>query len=189
MWRFLTPDVSSLAGRALAQGGIFLLALLFLGGGGLSAWHLGGAPLWDAWRSRDWPPVTAIMEDVSLSHMGAQGVRVSVLYRYPWEGQTFWGRRYGLHVWTDNADAQRAAYADLLFRRRTRAWVNPRHPEEALLNRDIHGSVVLMALPALGAVALGGVLFWAAGVGAWRNVRVWRRRHRKPGGAGQNPGV
>jgi hypothetical protein len=173
--RFLLPNTSSSIGRLFARMGLTLLALLFFGGGALSAWQLGGAPLRDAWRSRNWQQVTATLEDVALSDMSAQGVKLTVIYRYRVDDREYQGNRYGPHVWMDNADAQREAYADLLYRRRTQAWVNPARPEEALLNRDVHWSVALMALPALGAAGLGAVLFWAAGVG---NAANWQARWR-----------
>jgi hypothetical protein len=174
---FLLPHTTSL----VAKIGLLLLAFLFLAGGALAAWQLGGAPLWDAWRSRNWSPVTATLEDVTLGDMSSQGIKLTVLYRYQVEGEAYQGRRYGLHVWMDNADAQREAYADLLYRRRVAAWVNPEQPEEALLNRDIHWSVVLMALPALGAAGLGMILLWAASVGSMANWQArWRAlRHRR----------
>jgi hypothetical protein len=172
---FLLPHTTSV----FAKTGLLLLALLFLGGGTLSAWQLGAAPLWDAWRSRNWPSVAATLEDVALSHMSAQGVKLAVVYRYRVNGREYQGSRYGLHVWMDNADAQREAYGDLLYRRRIQAWVNPDRPEEALLNREIHWSVALMALPALGATGLGAILFWAAGVGHLANWQARLRAIRK----------
>ncbi len=179
--RLLIPNVSTAAGRALARAGLLLSALLFLAGGGLGVYLLGLQPLWDAWRSRDWQPVTVVLEQVDLGTSpgaGNRGAQVAVSYRYRVAGREYQGSRYGPHVWMDNGDAQRAAYADLLYRRRAQAWVNPRDPGEALLSRELHWTVVALALPALGAAGLGALLLWAAVVGgrdAWRAARRRRR--------------
>lgn len=176
-----SPDVSSAAGRSLARFGLLLLALLCLSGGGMATWYLGLQPLWDAWRSRDWQPVTVNIQEVQLGGGpggGNRGAKVMVSYRYRVADQVYEGSRFGLHVWMDNAEAQQAAYADLLYRRRAQAWVNPRDPAEALLNRDLHWSVLGMALPGLGAMAMGGLICWAAISGGLANWRAARRLKR-----------
>lgn len=176
IFRFRFPVA---ADTLLLRVGLLLAALLLLGVGGSSVWRLGGAPLLDAWRSRDWLMVEARLEDVSLDYTWANGARVAVLYSYWAQGRRHRAGRFGLHEWRDNADAQREAYADLLYRHRLRAWVNPKRPQEALLNRDIHWSVVLLALPALAAAGFGCVIFWAAAVGArarWNDRRRDRSR-------------
>jgi hypothetical protein len=175
--RIFFPDPSSVLGQALARLGLVLLAFIFLAGGGFASWNLGGAPLWQVWKSRHWQPVTATLEDVTLTPMGAQGVHLVARYRYAFGGRSYTGGRYGPHLWMDNAEALRSAYGDLLFRRRAQVWVNPARPEEALLSREPHWSVVALALPALGVMSIGGVLLWAAVAGSLASLRAWLR-HR-----------
>ncbi|MDR2164839.1 MAG: DUF3592 domain-containing protein [Zoogloeaceae bacterium] len=169
------PAGGSTGSSLMVRAGLVLSAFLLCGAGLSSAWRLGGAPLWDAWRSRDWTVVEARLEDVRLDYSLGRGTRVSVVYRYHFGGRTYRAGRYGAHDWMDSAEAQREAYADLLYRQRLRALVNPARPVEALLNRDIHWSVVVMSVPALAAAALGGVLLWAAFSGM---LAGWRMRRR-----------
>ncbi len=176
--RLFMPNVSTPAGRTLARAGLVLLAVLSLAGGAMGVYFLGLQPLWDAWRSRDWQPVQARVLDVQLGGGpggGNRGAKVLVVYRYPAQGSWHEGRRFGLHLWMDNADAQKAAYGDLLYRQRVQAWYNPRNPGEALLDRELRGSVLVMALPALGLMALGGWILWAACLGG---LATWRARRR-----------
>lgn len=179
----MTPRYSQRSNwRAVTQRtGLVLVACLFLAGGSLATWFLALQPLADAWRSRHWQPITARVESVELGGgpgAGQRGVQVQVRYRYQVQGQTHVGTRFGLHGWVDNRDAQLEAYADLLYRRRVQAWYNPARPEEALLNRDLHWSIIAMGLPALGAALLGAVLLWAAvmaGLDAWRAAQRRKR--------------
>ncbi len=160
---------------------LVLAALLFVAGGSLSFWFLGVQPLWDAWRSQDWKPVTAQVQELSVGpgpDGGNRSLKVVVSYRYQVDGRSYLGHRYGLHGWMDNREAQQAAYEDLLYRHRVQAWFNPEDPAESLLNRDLHWTIVAMALPALGALLMGIVILWAAGVGSlatWRAALRLRR--------------
>jgi hypothetical protein len=157
----------------LARLGLILLGIVLAGGGSLTAWECAGAPLVDAWQSRDWQPCPAELLRLDLE-TGA-GARLVVAYRYRLGGVTFIGTRYGLHAGPDNADAQRAAYVDLLYRRRLTAWVDPRDPRAALLDRQLHFSVLLLGVPALAVAALGGFILLAAGQAARAALR---RRQR-----------
>lgn len=182
--RLFMPNVSTPAGRALARAGLVLLAVLSLGGGAMGVWFLGLQPLWDGWRSRDWQPVQARVLEVQLGGGpggGNRGAKVLVSYRYQVDDRWYEGRRYGLHQWMDDADVQKAAYVDLLYRQRVWARYNPRDPAEALLNRDLHGSVLAMALPALGLMAVGGWILWAAVLGGLSTWQAWRRRLKRAG--------
>lgn len=171
----------SRAGAFTQRLSLVLVGFLFLAGGSLSTWFLALQPLADAWRSRDWKSVSAVLESVDLGAGPAGGqrsVKVLVRYRYQVQGQTYVGTRLGLHDWIDNREAQQEAYADLLYRRRVQVWYNPLQPGEAVLRRDIHWSIIALGLPALAAALMGGVLLWAAtvaGLDAWRAAR---RRQR-----------
>lgn len=167
----------------MARIGLVLLALICLGGGAIASYYMGVEPLYQAWHSRNWVPVTVRIEDVQLDYGpggGNRGTKVLVSYRYRVADRIYEGHRFGLHDWIDNAEAQKAAYTDLLYTRNTRAWINPENPGEALLNRELHWSAMLMAIPALAIAGMGGLILWAAIVGT---LATWRasRRLKKAG--------
>lgn len=167
------PAFSVARRLGFARLGLVLLGILFAGGGSLAAWVCAGAPLVDAWQSRDWQPCPA--ELLSLDLETGASARLLVTYRYRLGGVTFIGTRYGLHAGPDDADAQRAAYVDLLYRRRLTAWVNPHAPHEALLDRRLHVPVLLLGIPALAMAALGGFILLAAGQAAGAALGRQRR--------------
>ncbi|MDR1889238.1 MAG: DUF3592 domain-containing protein [Zoogloeaceae bacterium] len=168
------PNTETAAGRFLTRAGLVLLAVVMLAGGALGVWQLALGPCYDAWRSRNWPQVMAKIETVSLAQ-DLQGVRVQVQYAYRVDGVAYRSHRYGLYRGMGNAEAARAAYEELLFRRKAWAWVNPHAPEEALLERKIHLLATLTAIPAAGVSLLGALLLWAAAT-AFR--QGWRERRR-----------
>ncbi|MDR2637635.1 MAG: DUF3592 domain-containing protein [Zoogloeaceae bacterium] len=161
----LAVDTVTPVGRAIARAGLVLLAIILLCGGTFAAWQLAVAPLCDAWRSRNWPQVSAKIDTVHLV-TGAQGSRLEVRYRYRVNGEVHRSERYGLYTWLTHAESLRQAYAELLYAKTARAWVNPSDPDEALLNRDIRWSIACMAIPAVFTALLGAALLWAAMLGA-----------------------
>jgi 3-deoxy-D-manno-octulosonic-acid transferase len=172
------PDVATLSGRIQARAGLLLLAVVLLGGGLIGVWRLALSPLLDAWRSRDWVQVMAKIETLALAQ-DARGVQLRTRYAYRVEGVLYRASRYGLHRGTENAEAARAAYAELLYRNKVWVWVNPEAPGEALMNRDIHWSIIVFALPAVAAAALGALLFWAAGSALRQQYRESQRANKK----------
>jgi hypothetical protein len=162
---FFSVDTSTLRGRVVARVGLLLLAIILLAGGLLAAWRLAFGPLVDVWRSRDWQPVSARVETVQLVG-GMEGRQLEVRYRYRFQGREYYSERYGLYRWRADSSPLEAAYAELTRAESVEAWVNPRDPGEAVLNRDISWPVMLMAIPACGMVFLGAALLWAAFVGA-----------------------
>jgi hypothetical protein len=170
------PNVETASGRFLARAGLLLLAVVLLSGGTLAVWRLALEPFYDAWRSRNWSQVMTKIEAVRLEQ-DLQGVRVQVQYVYRVDGVTYRSNRYGLYSSSmGNAEAARAAYAELLYSKKAWAWVNPDAPKEAFLERKIYISVALVAIPAVGVVLLGLVLIWAATAAFWQEVRKrWRK--------------
>jgi hypothetical protein len=170
------PNVETASGRFLARAGLLLLAFMLLAGGALGIWRLALGPLYDFWRSRDWPQMMVKIETVSLEQ-DLQGVRVRAQYVYRVNGVAYRSKRYGLYHNMGDAKAARAAYAELLFRRKAWAWVNPNAPEEAFLERKIFPTVTLVAIPATGVALLGAVLLWAAATAFWQGLRERRRKN------------
>ena len=173
----LVPNVETATGKFFARAGLLLLAVMMLAGGALSVWRLALAPLHDFWRSSDWRQVMTKIESARLQH-DLQGVRVQVRYSYKVDGVTYHSDRYGLYNNMGNAEAARAAYEELLFRRKAWAWVNPAAPEDALLERKIYPLTTLTAIPAAG-VALWGAALLGAAATAFRDRRRPRRRPRR----------
>jgi len=153
--------VSTRKERVVARTGLLLLAIILFVGGWLALWQLVFAPLTDAWRSRDWPQVSARIESVQrVAEFG--GRQLQVRYRYHFANRVYHSERYGLYQAFADASALEAAYAELLYARHVPAWVNPDAPEEALLNRDLSWKPLFLVIPACGMVALGAALLWAA---------------------------
>jgi hypothetical protein len=171
------PNIETASGRFFARASLVLLAIVFLAAGTLGIWRLALGPLYDYWRSRDWPQVMTKIDTVSLEK-DLRGVRVQVQYTYRVDGVTYHADRYGLYHDMGNAAAARAAYAELLFRRKAWAWVNPDAPEEAFLERKVYPSVAIVAIPAVGVFLLGVVLLWAAGTAFLQGWRERRRIHQ-----------
>ncbi|GHT93215.1 hypothetical protein AGMMS49545_12080 [Betaproteobacteria bacterium] len=173
------PNVETASGRFFARAGLLLLAVVFLAAGALGVWRLALEPLYNLWRSRDWQQVMTKIETVRLEH-DWQGVRVQVRYAYRINGVTYRSGRYGLYRNMSNAAAARAAYEELLFRRKAWAWVNPAAPKEALLERKIHPLTTLTAIPAAGVGLLGAALIWAAMTAFLQGWRERRERLHQP---------
>ncbi|MCL2021622.1 MAG: DUF3592 domain-containing protein [Betaproteobacteria bacterium] len=170
--------MSTRRNRVVARVGLLLLAIILFAGGLLFAWRLAFGPLVDVWRSKDWPLVSARIETVQLV-AGLEGRQLEVRYHYHFAGRTYYSERYGSYRWLADSAALEEAYAELLYAKNARAWVNPRDPGEALLNRDISWPVALMAIPACGMIFLGATLLWAALASAREFLR-----EKKPGNRG-----
>lgn len=145
--------------------------MLSFGGGGV---FFGVLPLLDTvrqvWIVSDWVPVSAQVLDVRLDqHQGRKGgvtYLVKARYAYRHEGRDYESTRVGLEArpGADNIGDWHERWHDLLSDARAReqpvaAWVNPRRPEQAVLERRVRWGLALFRLPF-------ALLFTAVGVGA-----------------------
>jgi hypothetical protein len=163
-----------------------LLMALALAGLGV---HFGVLPLARtlsaAWAVRQWVAVPAQVVSVSLDdHWDGEVTTYRVLtrYRYTLQGQTHEATRVGLdasaardnlgdwHRQWHNRLAQAQAQGQTVT-----AWVNPRQPDQALLDPNLRWPLLWFRLP-------WAVLFLALAWAAWRGGRRWR-----PGGHAANP--
>jgi hypothetical protein len=155
----------------------FLVAVVFalaFGGGGLWA---GLLPLADnlrmAWQVRDWQPVPAtVLSGRLASKPGKSGPSLSVLaeYEYVYAGTRYRGERVGLDTWSkaDNIGHWHNEWHGRLEHARNsgepiQAWVNPRRPGQAVLDRQLRWQLVLFRLPfAILFTGVGVVAAWTA---------------------------
>ena len=116
---------------------LLLFGLTFAGGGYFIAAET-AIPMWQDWRdARDWRPVSASLQAVS----GSDNSTVA-RYRYHYGGIDYVGERVGITRFSDNIGSwHRDTQAWLREIKRSGAplpiWVNPRHPAEAMIDRDM----------------------------------------------------
>ncbi|WP_348688708.1 DUF3592 domain-containing protein [Acidovorax soli] len=165
-----------------------LFALVFGGVAYLGGLRPLGSSLHAAWEVRDWQPVPIQVLDASLdTHTGKKGQlshAVRVRYRYEFRGRSYEASRVGLDEdglhdsvgdwhqrWLQRLQTAREGGTAL------QAWVNPRRPQRALLDRELRWPMLLLHLPfalVFPAISLGAALvFWRAlsGSAAWRTDR------------------
>ena len=121
----------------------------------------------EAWSSRHWQAVPATVVDIEYQRHDRAPPKVVIHYRYVYAGKTYVSDRMGLgwgyenfgnwrDPWHERAVAARAGGAPLT------AWVDPRQPERAVLERALRwGRVQFDALFVLPAVAGLGFLVHA----------------------------
>lgn len=174
--------------RLLAMLFSALFALVFGGVAYLGGLRPLGSSLHAAWEVRDWQAVPIQVLDASLdTHTGKKGQlshAVQARYRYEFQGRSYEASRVGLDEgglhdsvgdwhqrWLQRLQAAREGGPALL------AWVDPRQPQRALLDRQLRWPMLLLHLPfalVFPAISLGAALvFWRAlsGSAAWRNDR------------------
>ena len=147
--------------------------LFMLGFGGVGVFF-GVLPLvdtaWQMWTVRNWVPVSAQVLDVRLDqHRGSKGsvtFQLAARYGYRFDGRDHESTRVGLEtqMGADNiGDWHQRWHARLSDARASEqpvaAWVDPRRPDQAVLERRVRWGLLLFRLPF-------AVLFTAVGVGA-----------------------
>ncbi len=141
-----------------------------------------GMPLLEAVRCRQWIPVPAQLEKVEVLPPDFVRSRplpaLAVRYRYHYENADFTGERHDLHHGLDTAGEMLRRLEQLNDSPSVTAWVNPKTPEQSMLERSLHWTVVALALPA-GVLTLLGAILVFAGMVAWND---WRPGWRQSGG-------
>lgn len=135
--------------------------LLGLAGIGLRMAAAAGEAVLSWQRVQDWQPVTARLEALDLKPVpkrdpGSRAAVVSARYRYTFNGKDYSGDRVGGYEGSHAVDGWHGDVYDRLRastrhgRGRTReltAWVDPAHPEQAVLDRSLRWVVPLVLLP------------------------------------------
>lgn len=176
-------------GLARGLGCLFLFALPFLAGG---LW-MGGVALSavvNHVRTAAWVEVPATIlesELVSDSGTGSHTQWVRARYRYEYGGQTYEGKRVGLHHGGDSMEEyHRSLFNELDHHRRQGtpypALVNPGDPSRAVLRRDLRGR--LLAFELIFFLAFAGVGSGLLAVG----IPIVRRTARHRGLKQAHPG-
>lgn len=180
---------------------LLIVAVAMLLGGG---WVLNESlvsPLAEGWRMRNWVETPAILDDVGLRAstgqmipvLGGPGVdpalkeaampsgivKLWVKYHYYVGEQSFDGKHYGLHLGLDDGDAQRHAAAHLYKKQEISVWVNPDNPAEAVMDRQLHWGVMIIAIPGLAIAFVGAVILFYAIQTTWRMRQLSKRRMNK----------
>lgn len=170
-------------GRWVVKGVLPALGVVFIGLGGWVSWDSTVPHVVHALEVRAWEPTEARLLAVDLQrHTGRSGSRgiggstttyeVKARYSYVWQGASFEGTRVGLMPEPDNIGSwQTETHArlreSLKAKKPVTAWVDPEHPEQAVLDRDPR--LGLLALKSIfGLIFMGvGSLLVAAGFLKW----------------------
>ena len=168
-------------------GCLILFALPFAGVGlfmaGLVLWNVG-----EALAMRSWHAVPATITDLALEHHqdneGGSTASVRAAYTYVWEGQTYHGDRVAIATGSDNIGSYWPELYQRLDQERrrpvgietesggARCWVNPKAPEQAVLDRSLRWG--LLGFKALFGMVFGGFGGWLM----WLSLSQMRQAHR-----------
>lgn len=128
---------------------------------GIFGWVL--LPVLLDWRAaQDWVAVEAELLSAELESHSSDGSttwQATARYRYDYAANTWENDRVGLHGGSDNVGDFQQQLGERLERALARgetvtAWVNPAHPQEALLDRELRTG--LLAMMGLFALLFGG---------------------------------
>lgn len=172
---------------------VLLAAIPMLLGGLWGSWACVVQPLSMAWVSRDWVETPAVLDEVWIQGTGGtwypparEGkinpearmaampygqVMLQVRYHYVIGEQVYESTDYGLHRILADGDRVRQAAALMYRRQVVRAWVNPVAPDQAVLDRQLHWSMILFGLPAGAMAILGLGLLWACLSALFPNIK------------------
>jgi hypothetical protein len=137
--------------------GALLIAAVFVLGFGLTGIFFGTVPLiktlHEAWKMQSFESAEAQVVDAKLIY-GSEGTRsVQARYRYLVNGQAYESTRVGLlDQGSDNIGSWHEDWHGLLEQSRLsgrpiKIWVNPRQPQEALIDRDIRWPKLFFLIP------------------------------------------
>jgi hypothetical protein len=142
-------------------------AIVFIGFG-LVMCYLTVVPDIGLWsRSRAWVPVQAKILSVELrthaSDDDGETYSIKAKYRYSYQGREYTRARIGIHAGSDNIGSYHKDFYKALKRAHDRgmlvtAWVNPKDPGEAILDREMRWGLFLFR-------TLAALLFTVVGIG------------------------
>ncbi len=160
--------------EAKRKWGLMIFGLPFAGVG-FGFILLGVIPsVYDWWRMQSWQPVAAELLSAHLeSHRGDNSTtyRVTASYRYRYSGEYYQGTRVAISAISDNIGDFQYDLGRRLESLHSRgqpvdAWVNPRDPAEAVIDRSLRPGLMLFKL-------VFGLVF--GGVGSGLIWSGWRR--------------
>jgi hypothetical protein len=124
-------------------------------------WVLTVQPLWGAVKALSWvrTPCDILESEVARSGGKSATYRVKVLYRYEFGGEFYTSKRFDFSTGSSSTYNWKArVVADLPPDRRTECFVNPSHPQEAVLERAPR-SEIWFGLFGLPFIAVGCMAF------------------------------
>jgi hypothetical protein len=129
-------------------------------------WFMTLGPLWQCLMARSWVPTPcSILESEveRVSGSDSDTFRVKVLYRYEFAGESYTSRRFDFSTGSSSSYKWKArVVADLPPDRQTVCFVNPRHPQEAVLERTPRAEI-WFGLFGLPFIAVGCMAFARSG--------------------------
>ena len=143
------PIAKPSAGMFVGFGCAALFGLPFLCAGLYMTWSL-VSMLWLAQASRSWVETPADILSVELE--GGETKHVVAAYEYLYEGRKYSGDRVGLSETKDNVGKHHKRLFDRLNEAKKKGlpvvcYVNPKRPEQALLDRRLRWEMVVFHLP------------------------------------------
>jgi hypothetical protein len=131
--------------KAGGKGVGLLFGCMFLGMGAMFCWMMGVSPLLKSLESKDWPEVSCMIDSSEVeSHSSSDGTTYSVeiSFHYTIGGQPYQSDTYNFD---SGSSSGRSGKAEVVARYPVGSehpcWVNPEAPSQAVLSRDIPGSV------------------------------------------------
>lgn len=182
---------------------VVLMAVFFLVSGAWTVWSSLGTPLQEAWRIRAWLATPAVLDEFAL--LAADGskipvpsgfnvtpqqreavmpsgvVRLFVRYHYDFGDEVYASTRFGIHSELDDGDVLRRTAAHLYQKQQITVWVNPDNPTEALMDRSVHWTGMLVSIPALVLLITGWVILDKTVRTLWHMHQTdrWRQNRRR----------
>jgi len=125
-------------------------------------------PAMQSLAARSWQETTCTVLSSGVGeHSGdSTTYSVDVDYTYSFDGQTFQAHRYGF---LGGSSSGRSGKEEIVARyppgARVPCWVDPAHPEQAVLNRDPSAEWLFGLIPLLFVIIGGGGMAWSLAVG------------------------
>lgn len=171
----LSPSLIATFGALVIRVGLPLIGVALLMTGLLGVVSYAVLPLLDTLRARDWQPVGATVESVSVipavSRLRPALDTVEIRYTYTVAGAARTGVGFDPHGGQYAQPEAGEVLSKLKTSPQITVWVNPDDANEALVLTGVRLPVVLLAVPAFGLALVGGLLLFT-GMLAWNHNRL-----------------
>lgn len=180
----LSPSPIAALGAIAIRVGLPLIGVALLMTGLLGVVSYAVLPTIDALRARDWQPVEATVQSVSLvpavSELHPPLDTVEIRYTYKVDGAEHAGLRFDPHGGQYAQPEASEVFSKLKTTPQITVWVNPDDANDAMVLAELRVPVVLLAVPAFGLALVGGLLLFT-GMLAWNHNRLsWRPDASRP---------
>lgn len=174
----LSPSPIATLGAIAIRVGLPLIGVALLMTGLLGVVSYAVLPTIDTLRARDWQPVEATIESVSLvptvSELHPPLDTVEIRYTYMADDGPHTGLRFDPHGGQYAQSVANEVVSKLKTSPQITVWVNPDDASDAMVFTGLRLPVLLLAIPAFGLALIGGLLLFT-GMLAWNHNRLtWR---------------